>query len=156
MKHVVGCHSEPVEECALDLKKMKKTFTLLLFFTLTLTLSAQEDEHRGTIKVEKRGQLAKVVFDNVNYRLIGIDQYGNTMDSAVVEFQMSVTIKGIFYSEKTVGPALTYQMQQLLGKCDRTSTLFFEKIKAKDKKGTLVNMPKFQYQLAYTKNENSD
>ena len=133
---------------------MKNIFTLFLL-TITLSLSAQEEEHRGTIKVEKKGQLAKVVFDNVNYRLVGIDQYGNPQDSAVVEFQMSVTIKGIFYSEKTVGSTLTYQMQQLLDKCDRTSTLFFENIKARSKNGALFSMPKFQYQLAYT-NENSD
>lgn len=134
---------------------MKRTLTLFLLLGFTSLLSAQEEAHRGTIKVEKKGQLAKVVFDNVNYRLVGIDQYGNPQDSAIVEFQMSVTIRGIFYSEKTVGPALTYQMQQLLGKCDRTSTLFFENIKAKDKRGAIFNMPKFQYQLAYT-NENSD
>lgn len=133
---------------------MKKISTILLFFSFFLTLSAQENERRGTIKVENKGQLAKVAFDNVNYRLIGIDQYGNVQDTAVVEFQMSVTIKGIFYSEKTVGPLLTYQMQQLLGRCDQTTILFFENIKARDKKGTLLNMPKFQYMLAYSHENN--
>ena len=134
---------------------MKNIYSILFLLLASFSLSAQTEEHRGTIKVEKKGQLAKVVFDNINYRLIGIDQYGNPIDSAVVEFQMSVTIKGIAYTEKTVGPALTYQMQQLLGKCDQTSILFFEKIKARDKKGNLLNMPKFQYKLANT-NENSD
>lgn len=111
---------------------------------------SQKTDNRGTIKVQKKGQLRKVQFDDVNYRLIGIDQYGNVLDSAVVEFQMSVTIKGIFYSEKTTGPALSYQMQQLLGRCDRTSKIFFEKIKAKDKSGTIVSMPKFQYNYGYS------
>lgn len=134
---------------------MKKTLTLLFLLTFTLSVSAQTNAQRGTIKVEKKGQLVKVVFDNVNYRLIGIDQYGNALDSAVVEFQMSVTIKGIFYSEKTVGPVLTYKMQQTLGKCDATSIILFDKIKAKDKKGSLLTMPAFKYRLAYA-NENAE
>ncbi len=134
---------------------MKKIVTILFLLSFILSIAAQDNEHRGTIKVEKKGQLLKVVFDNVNYRLIGIDQYGNALDSAVVAFEMSVTIKGIAYSEKTVGPVLSYQMQQLLGKCDKTSKLFFENIKAKDKNGTVVKMPKFQYVLGYS-NENNE
>ncbi|MGQ0828563.1 MAG: hypothetical protein ACT4ON_09230 [Bacteroidota bacterium] len=134
---------------------MKKITFILFILTFTLTLSAQEEEHKGTIKVEKKGQLQKIIFDNVNYRLIGIDQYGNILDSAVVEFQMSVTINGIFYSEKAAGPTLTYQMQELIRKCDTSPILFFENIKARNKKGTLVNMPKFKYTFGFV-NENSD
>ena len=127
----------------------------MLSFSVSLFAQETDEMNRGTIKVQKKGQLAKIQFDDVNYRLIGIDQYGNVLDSAVVEFQMSVTIKGIFYSEHTVGPALTYQMQQLLGKCDRTSKMFFDKIKAKDRNGTLVEMPKFQYNFGY-RDENNE
>ena len=134
---------------------MKKILFFLLFLSSAILSIAQENDTRGTIKVQKTGQLAKIQFDDVNYRLIGIDQYGNVLDSAVVEFQMNVTIKGVAYSEKTVGPALSYQMQQLLGRCDRTSKIFFEKIKAKNRNGTLVNMPKFQYNYGYSE-ENND
>jgi hypothetical protein len=133
---------------------MKNLIPLFFFLFFIGSLSAQENDKRGTIKVQKKGQLAKIQFDDVNYRLIGIDQYGNVLDSAVVEFQMNVTIKGIAYSEKTVGWALTYRMQQLLGRCDRTSKIFFDKIKAKDRKGTLVNMPKFQYNYGYSEEDN--
>ena len=134
---------------------MKNILLVVLLFSSSLSSFAQETENRGTIKVQKKGQLVKTQFDDVNYRLIGIDQYGNVLDTAVVEFQMSVTIKGIFYSEKTIGPGLTYQMQQLLGKCDRTSKIFFENIKAKDRNGTIVKMPKFQYNFGYS-DENND
>jgi hypothetical protein len=137
---------------ALSLKRsitMKKNIFIFLLFSFSIHLIAQEDK-RGTIRVEKKGQLSKINFDDVNYRLVGIDQYGNVLDSAVVEFQMSATIKGVFYTEKTIGPNLTYKMQQLLGKCDRTSQLFFDKIKAKDRNGTLVEMPKFKYTFGYS------
>ena len=129
---------------------MKKTLFFLLSILCFSVFSQETIEfNRGTIKVQKKGQLSKIQFDDVNYRLIGIDQYGNVLDSAVVEFQLSVTIKGIYYSEQTTGPALTYKMQQLLGKCDRTTKIFFYKIKAKDRNGTVVEMPKFQYTFGY-------
>lgn len=136
---------------------MKTFISLLIVFFISASLIAQETEeqNRGTIKVQKKGQLAKIQFDEVNYRLIGIDQYGNVLDSAVIEFQMSVTIKGIFYSEQTIGSALSYQMQKLLGKSDRTSKIFFDKIKAKDRNGTVVEMPKFQYKFGY-RDENNE
>ena len=67
---------------------------------------------------------------------------------------MNVTIKGIAYSENTIGPSLTYEMQQLLSKCDRTSKIFFENIKAKDKNGTIVKMQRFQYNFGYADENN--
>lgn len=135
---------------------MKNIFTIFFFLFSGISVFAQETEieNRGTIKVQKTGRLVKIQFDNVNYRLIGIDQYGNVLDSAVVEFQMAATIKGISYSEKSAGSALTDKMQQLLGKCDRTTKLFFEKIKAKDRNGTLLEMPKFQYSLGRSDESN--
>lgn len=125
-----------------------------VFNGISVFAQETETENRGTIRVQKIGHLVKIQFDNVNYRLIGIDQYGNVLDSAVVQFQMSATIKGIAYSEKAVGSALTYEMQQLLGKSDRTTKLFFDKIKAKDRNGTLLDMPKFQYSLGRSDESN--
>lgn len=133
---------------------MKKILFLLLLFSSSISLIAQENDNRGTIKIQKKGQLAKIQFDDVNYRLIGIDQYGNVLDSAVVQFQMEVTIKGIAYSESTIGPVLSYRMQQILGKCDRTSKIFFVNIKAKDRSGSIINMPKFQYNYGYSEESN--
>ncbi len=133
---------------------MKKNIFFFLLFIASFSLFAQEVDNRGTIKIKKKGQLVNIQFDDVNYRLIGIDQYGNILDSAVVAFQMNVTIKGIAYSENTIGPSLTYEMQQLLSKCDRTSKIFFENIKAKDKNGTIVKMQRFQYNFGYADENN--
>ncbi len=127
-----------------------KRFIAFLLLCLSYNLaSAQEgeDEFRGTIKVQKTGHINRIIFDNVNYRLIAIDQYGNPLDSAIQEFQLGVSIKGIYYKEQTKGSILSYQMQQLLGKCDQTSVIFFDKIKAKDRSGTVLDMPKFSYSL---------
>lgn len=137
--------------------QMKNHFLILFFLILILPASAQDDknERKGTIKVQKKGHLSKIEFDNVYYRLIGIDQYGNVLDSAVIEFEMSVTIRGIFYSEKTAGHYLSNNMQKLLARCDQSSKIIFDKIKAKDKSGTILDMPKFQYAFGYSE-ENND
>jgi hypothetical protein len=133
---------------------MKTYHIFFLFMLISLGTTAQETT-RGTIKVAKSGLVTKVVFDNVNKRLIGIDQYGNVLDSAIVEFNMAVTIKGIFNSYKALGPGLTYEMQQQLSKADRTSKITFSGIRAKNKSGEIQKMPDFNYNFGYS-DENND
>jgi hypothetical protein len=131
---------------------MKKYLIILLLAIISLPLHSQEDEHvaHGTIRVQKSGTLVKTVYDNVNYRLVGIDQYGNVLDTAILEFKMFVTIKGIAYDEYAKGPYLSLKMQQILGKCDQSSKVYFSKIKARDRNGTLVSMPNFIYTIGFT------
>ncbi len=128
---------------------MKKLLSILFFTSLCILLPAQEkeDEFKGTFKIQKTGHLHKVVFDDVNYRLVGIDEYGNILDTAVVEFQMGVTIKGIYSQEFTAGYKLSPAMEKLLGRSDQSTKIFFDKIKAKDRYGTIIEMPKFTYTL---------
>ena len=135
---------------------MKQILFIAFFLFCRFAGLAQEKETeaRGTIKVQKTGQIVKVLFDDVNYRLVGIDQYGNPMDSAVVEFQMAVTIQGIFYKEQTNGSYLSPQMQQTLRKCDQSSKIFFDKIKAKTRSGIIIEMPKFYYSIG-SRNDDS-
>ncbi len=119
----------------------------LLFISIIAPAQEKENENHGTFKIQKKGQLVKVIFDDVNYRLVGIDQYGNVLDTAVVEFHMGVTIKGIYNEEAAMGYKLSRQMQQLLGNADQTSKIFFDKIKAKDRSGNIIEMPKFSYSI---------
>lgn len=122
---------------------------ILLLFITNSFINAQNTHNtkRGTIKVRKTGQLIKVEYDPVNYRLIGIDQYGNVLDSAVVEFQLSVTVNGVFYTEKANGSTLTKEMQGLLQRCDSNTPLFFKNIKAQTQNGNIVDIPKFQHTI---------
>jgi len=104
----------------------------------------------GTIKIEKKNTIVQVHYDNVNFRLIGIDQYGNVLDSAVCEFEMKTTIKGIAYTEKTIGSSLTYEMQKIIGRCDGSCSLLFTNIKVKDKYGNIIAAKPYTYR--YGKN----
>ncbi len=128
---------------------MKRIAVLFLFFIITGAVFSQSSptNKRGTIRIRKIGNLVKVQYDNVNYRLIGIDRFGNLLDNAVIAFQLSVSIQGVFYTQKSAGSALTRSMQQLLGRCSGQTVLFFEKIKAKDNNGTVLDMPAFKYVL---------
>lgn len=126
---------------------MKKLFFLFLI-TLTYSLSAQED-NRGTIKVQKKGKVYSVLFDNVNNRLVAKDYYGNILDSAVVSYDAMVTIQGIAYQEKIIGTTLSTIMQNRIERIDGGTTLFFTNIKVKEKNGTLIDWPKFSVKIGF-------
>lgn len=132
------------------MKKVK--IILLLLSVLHLgALTAQNDTvtKRGTITVKKQGHLSKIIFDDVNYRLLGVDNYGNVWDSAVVEFTLFTTIKGIAYKNSTTGPNLSTEMQHIIDKRDSSTVLFFRNIKAKDRSGTIITVPDFSYTFSF-------
>jgi len=66
---------------------MKFICSIILCIAINTCLCAQQKApvKKGTIKVQKKGQLAKIIFDEVNYRLVGMDYYGNIMDTAVMD-----------------------------------------------------------------------
>ncbi len=133
---------------------MKKVLYIFLL-TITCSLSAQEDK-RGTIKVQKKGNTYAVMFDNVNNRLVGKDNYGNILDSAVVSYNVMVTIQGIAYNENITGTTLSSTMQNRITRVDRGTILFFTKIKVREKNGLLIDWPKFSTKIgfAFEKEEN--
>lgn len=127
---------------------MRKFILLMLFFIGNYSFSIAQNTTQstnGTIKVEKKNMVVQVYYDNVNYRLVGIDQYGNVLDSAIREFEMKTTIKGIAYAEKTVGSFLTYEMQKIIGRCDGSCSLLFTNITVKDKFGNIIPIKPYTY-----------
>ena len=135
---------------------MKKLLFIFCLLVLSFAINAQETEDktaRNTIHVQKSGHLAKAMYDNVNYRLVAIDQYGNILDSAVQSFTVKVTIKGIFSEENVVGNYLSPKMQQQLGKRDANGSIFFSNIKAKDRSGEVVELRSIQAQIGYLRED---
>lgn len=130
-----------------EIKCMKILLIATLFLLIAPSAYAQETNtgKRGTIKVRKTGQLVKVKYDEVNYRLIGIDRYGNVIDTAVVEFKMSVSINGVFYTFNAIGPALSTEMHAVIERNLGETQLFFKNIKVKDRYGAILKMPDIQY-----------
>jgi hypothetical protein len=126
-------------------RPMKKIF-FSFFLLIPFFCSAQEDSiaNQGTVKVRKTGTLHSVLYDDVNFRLVGRDIYGNIIDTAVISFDLNVTVKGIAYSEKTAGCFLSKEMQIRLSRMDGLVILMFSNIKAKDKYGRIVSFPDFK------------
>jgi len=126
---------------------MKKLLFLLLIIT-GIHASAQEapDSNRGTITVQKKGRLHSVMYDDVNFRLVCKDVYGNIIDTAVTSFTLNFTVKGIAYSEKTAGNAISRQNQVRLSRLDGVVVLMFSEIKAKERDGSITSFPNFRAQ----------
>jgi len=120
----------------------------LLFFCFTSLLGFSQ-EYKGTIKVQKKGGIATLIYDEVNMRLVGKDNYGNILDSAVVGFRIKTTVKGIAYDETIQGTTLSNKMQFQLSRLDNGTTLFFSEIKVRDKSGTLFNWNDLKVKTGY-------
>lgn len=125
-----------------------KHFLILILSLLSLAGYSQDssETNYGTIKVQKTGTLHSVFYDDVNFRLVCKDVYGNINDTAVISFKLSFTVKGLFYSDETAGCFISRESQQRLSRMDSMVTLFFYDIKAKDKYGNIVSFPDFKAQ----------
>jgi len=122
-----------------------KKIIFILFILFSSGASVQEgNENRGTITVQKKGRLHSVIYDDVNFRLICKDVYGNIIDTAIVSYNLNFTVKGIAYGEKAAGPALSRQTQQRLSRLDGVVILMFSEIKAKEKDGSIIAFPNFK------------
>ncbi|MCW3102582.1 MAG: hypothetical protein JWO09_1022 [Bacteroidetes bacterium] len=126
---------------------MKKALFFLFIF-ISIVASAQDStgSHHGSVKVQKKGTLHSVLYDDVNFRLVCRDTYGNINDTAVVSFNLNVTVRGLAYSEESAGCFISKQMQQRLSRQDGVVVLMFSNIKAKDRNGKIVSFPDFKAQ----------
>lgn len=125
---------------------MKKLFIFFSFFFITSLVFSQTDtsSYRGTIKVQKKGNVFAIMYDEVYFRMIGKDEYGNMLDSCVVQFRIKTSIKGIAYDELINGNTLSKKMQYQLSRLDSSTTLFFSEIVVKTKDGTTLKWKDFK------------
>ena len=100
---------------------MKKLLIVCCLILLNIASIAQEDM-KGTIKVQKNGKIFSLLFDNVNNRLVGKDNYGNILDSAIISFDVMVIIKGIEFKENVTGNTLSTTMQNRINRVDNGTT----------------------------------
>jgi hypothetical protein len=123
---------------------------LLTFFSIVGCKTQQPTiEYTSTTPVVTKSVL-KVIFDDSKSQLIGIDNAGTILDSAVVSFQLSTRVQGVSHSEETKGCFLSNAMLELLKKTDVNSIIYFEHIQAKDAAGKLGEAPNFQFNVGYS------
>jgi hypothetical protein len=116
---------------------MKK---LLLFFCL-FSLSASAQDPVNTFKIKRDQNLVKAVFDNVEYKLIPIDKYGNPRENEFASYTLWIKEKKA--TKKFVGYSneLTPEMLKELKSQKKAVKIFFTNIKVKSDDDHLVDLP---------------
>jgi hypothetical protein len=122
---------------------------VLLLFSAVICRSQTTAEKKALHPIRKSS--LRIIFDDRNATLISIDTAGHVVENAIIAFQLYVRIKGVSYSEQTLGAALSKPMLDLLEKADSNTILYFEHIQVKNEKGKLMEADDFQYTLSYVK-----
>lgn len=137
-------------------------FFILFFLSVVVCKAQTATDKKNTLPVENATntttsptptsspkQFLKVIFDDSNSQLIGIDTSGNVLENVIIAFQLFVTIKGISHSEQALGSSLNKAMRDLLTQVEQNTILYFEHIQVKNKAGNIVEADDFQYTLSY-------
>lgn len=127
-----------------------RTFFFIMLLFSVVVCKAQITTEKEEFSPPYSSSL-KIIFDDSNSQLIGIDTSGKVIENAIVAFQLFVNIKGKSYSEQALGANLSKAMLELLDKADPTTILYFEHIQIKNASGGLTEAQNFQYNLGYLK-----
>lgn len=118
---------------------MVKISGILLFILASFSCFAQEP---ATITVKKQSDLAKATYDNVEFKLIAMDRFGNIVDHAIKSFELHyVEKKKKVKMFKSYNETLTPEMLSEFKKLKEAKKIFFTKIMAQDEFGNLVRLP---------------
>lgn len=117
---------------------MKKLLLILFLFVL----KAQSQEGVNTFKIKREQNLVKSVFDNIEYKLIPIDRFGNPREenevvSYVLWIKEKKTTKKFIGSSNGLSPEMLKELKTL----KKAAKIFFTQIKVKGDDDHLVDMP---------------
>ena len=118
---------------------MIKTSIIFFFILISTTCFSQEP---ATITVKKQSDLAKATYDNVEFKLIAMDRFGNIVDHSIKSFELHyVEKKKKLKVFKSYNETLTPEMLSEFKKLKEAKKIFFTKIMAEDEFGNLVSLP---------------
>lgn len=113
-------------------------FLALGIGTCTSSLAQQEPQ---TIKLKKESDLAKVVFDNTEDRLLVIDRFGNPRDNKVLSFTLYVKNGRSTRDFQGYNNTLTSEMLNYLRSQNSAVKIFITNIKVRDEHDLVVSLP---------------
>lgn len=121
------------------MKHLVPFFFWFIFFGPFMAIG-QEDEPQ-VIRVKKESNLAKVVLDNTEGKLVVVDRFGNPKENRILSYKLFV--KGKRSTEEFEGHnnRLTPEVISHLNKQGQASKLFFTEIAVEDDNGHLVKLP---------------
>jgi hypothetical protein len=96
----------------------------------------------ATITIVKQSNLAKAIYDNVDYKLIAEDRFGNIVDHAIKSFEIHyVEKKKKLRILKSYNETLSPEMLEEFKKLKEAKKIFFTNIMAEDENGSLIRLP---------------
>lgn len=115
---------------------------LFTIASLFIALNSWSQEEPQKITVRKESNLSKASYDNVEYKLIAQDKYGNIVNHAVKSFELHyVEKKKKLKIFKSYSESLTPEMLEDFKKLKEAKKIFFTNIIAEDEFGTSVRLP---------------
>jgi hypothetical protein len=115
---------------------MKKL--LFIFSLLALCVNAQEPV--GTFKIKREQNLVKAVFDNIEYKLIAIDRFGNPQENTFASYNLWIKEKRGMKKFVGYSNTLTPEMLKELKSVKKAVKIFFTNIKVNGDDEHLVDL----------------
>lgn len=134
---------------------IRSIFLFSVFCLLPSFILSQEPPEK--IRIEKEETFLKAEFDDVNYKVIALDKYGNPYEDAVKSFVITFQdSKGHFRSEVTGNTFPKKTINYLTKGRDKATNVCLREIVAEDKEGHIQKLPDHCGVLIYPDCKNCD
>lgn len=134
---------------------IRSIFLFSVFCLLPSFAFSQEPPEK--IRIEKEETFLKAEFDDVNYKVIALDKYGNPYEDAVKSFVITFQdSKGHFRSEVTGNTFPKKTINYLTKGRDKATNVCLREIVAEDKEGHIQKLPDHCGVLIYPDCKNCD
>lgn len=114
---------------------------LALIFSFLFVYEASYAQEPNVIKIKKESDLVKVVFDNVDLRLMPVDRFGNPRQNKVVSYKLWIKGKGEPKVYQGFNNSLSPEMIKELNKLKKATKLFFTDINVQDDDDHALKLP---------------
>ncbi|MBA3682031.1 MAG: hypothetical protein H0W73_12850 [Bacteroidetes bacterium] len=114
---------------------------LILIFSFLMVYATSNAQEPNIIKVKKESDLVKVVFDNVDLKLMAVDRFGNPRQNRVVSYKLWIKGKGETKMYPGFNNSLSPEMIKELNKLKKATKIFFTEINVKEEDDHSVKLP---------------
>jgi len=114
---------------------------LIFFLSFLFAFNVLNAQQPNVIKIKKESDLVKVVFDNVDLRLMPVDRFGNPRQNQVVSYKLWIKGKGEAKMFPGYSNSLSPEMIKELNKLKKATKIFFTDINVKDDDEHALKLP---------------
>ncbi|MBL7922025.1 MAG: hypothetical protein JNJ40_17045 [Bacteroidia bacterium] len=113
----------------------------ILIFSFLFAYAISNAQEPNVIKIKKESDLVKVVFDNVDLKLMAVDRFGNPRQNQVVSYKLWIKGKGEAKMFPGSNNSLNPEMIKELNKLKKATKIFFTDINVKDDDEHALKLP---------------